>query len=199
MHFKPTVLVLLLTSSVLASPANLHSDHNHNPDPDIFPNFDRYSDWAICKGKITKRDFPNLQAPNDQGGCVRYYQGIDMTGVVTELHFYFRDGFKSACDCVAECLKQKDSCTNWVWKHTFTHGDDGKRSCTLYSSPNLPTGVTLKYDTRKSEGFLPLQKMNNPQAGALAPLTFLDKAGTKPDKFGVSGFTVEDQNHRLFC
>ncbi|EXL60701.1 hypothetical protein FOCG_03524 [Fusarium oxysporum f. sp. radicis-lycopersici 26381] len=67
-----------------------------NPDNNIFPDFDRYSDWTICKGKITKDRFPNLQAPNRDGGCVRYYRGIDVTGVVTEQHFFFKDGFKNA-------------------------------------------------------------------------------------------------------
>ncbi|EXA02011.1 hypothetical protein FOWG_01713 [Fusarium oxysporum f. sp. lycopersici MN25] len=65
-------------------------------DNNIFPDFDRYSDWTICKGKITKDRFPNLQAPNRDGGCVRYYRGIDVTGVVTEQHFFFKDGFKNA-------------------------------------------------------------------------------------------------------
>ncbi|EXA29026.1 hypothetical protein FOVG_19412 [Fusarium oxysporum f. sp. pisi HDV247] len=40
---------------------------------------------------------------------------------------------------------------------------------------------------------------NNPQAGAPASMTFLDAAGTNPDKFGVSGFMVQDQNGRQFC
>lgn len=77
--------------------------------------------------------------------------------------------------------------------------DSGKRSCTLYSSPNLPTGVTLDYNTAKSKGFKPLQAGNNPQVGAEAPLTFLDKKNTKPDPFGVSGFTAQDQKGRLYC
>ncbi|RKK65702.1 hypothetical protein BFJ69_g16058 [Fusarium oxysporum] len=139
------------------------------------------------------------KAPNREGGCVRYYQGIDMTGVVTEQHFFFKDGFKTACDCAAKCLEEPNKCTNWVWKHTFMPEDGGKRSCTLYSSPNLPTDVTLKYDLANSKGFNLLQAANNPQAGAPAPLTFLDAAGTIPDKFGVSGFMVQDQNGRQFC
>ena len=198
MYFTPTALVLLFASTALASPRR-HDDYGHKGDANIFPDFGRYSDWAICKGKITKAHFPHLQAPNNDGGCVRYFQGIDMTGVVTELHFYFKDGFHTACDCAVKCLEEPTTCTNWVWKHTFMPGDSGKRSCTLYSSPNLPTDVTLAYDTAKSKGFQPLQSANNPQAGALAPLTFLDAAGKKPDKFGVSGFVVQDQDGRLFC
>jgi hypothetical protein len=76
--------------------------------------------------------------------------------------------------------------------------DSGKRSCTLYSSPNLPTDITLKYDLANSKGFNLLQAANNLQAGAPALLTFLDAAGTIPDKFSVSGFIVQDQNGRQF-
>ncbi|KAL9561840.1 hypothetical protein ACKAV7_014102 [Fusarium commune] len=113
---------------------------------------------AICKGKITKDRFPNLQAPKREGGCVRYYQGINMTGVITEQYFFFKDGFKTTCDCAAKCLEE----------------------------PN-------------NKGFNLLQAANNLQAGAPAPLTSLDAAGTIPDKFGVSGFIVQDQNGRQFC
>jgi len=189
------LVTVLLAASVLANPLAARGDD----DEDIFPDFDDYDAWAICKGKITKSQFPNLQAPTAAGGCVRYYRGIDMTGVVTELHFFFKDGFRSACDCVAACLASPTSCTNWVWKHTFMDGDDGKRSCTLYSSPNLPSNVTLGYNLTDSSGFLPLQTANNPQAGAPAPLTFLDAANTLPDKFGVSGFSVQDQDNRQYC
>ncbi|KAH7019569.1 hypothetical protein EDB80DRAFT_561220 [Ilyonectria destructans] len=197
MHFTTAALSALLASAALATP--LSSRGYHDSDGDIFPGSDGYEEWAICKNKITKWRFPNLQAPNNKGGCVRYYQGIDMTGVVTEQHFFFKDGFKNACDCAAKCLEEPNKCTNWVWKHTFMAGDGGKRSCTLYSSPNLPTEVTLKYDLANSKGFNLLQATNNPQAGAPAPLTFLDAAGTIPDKFGVSGFMVQDQNGRQFC
>ncbi|KAL7912852.1 hypothetical protein GGI35DRAFT_441294 [Trichoderma velutinum] len=203
MRFVASVLLnLVLVVSVIASPLIDSRDNNDekNPNVNIFPAFKNYEDWAICKGKITKHQFPNLQAPENAGGCVRYYRGIDMTGVVTELHFYFKDNVRSACDCAIKCLERPAICTNWVWKHTFMKKlDSGKRSCTLYSSPNLPTGVTLDYNLGKSKGFQPLQAANNPQVGALAPLTFLDAANTKPDKFGVSGFITEDQNKKLYC
>ncbi|EFY88250.1 hypothetical protein MAC_05723 [Metarhizium acridum CQMa 102] len=156
-----------------------------------------YEKWAICKAQITTARFPTLQAPT--GGCVRYYRGIDMTGVVTELHFYFKDGFRTACDCAAKCLERSDSCNNWVWKHTFMEGDSGRRSCTLYSSPNLPSNVTLAYNLANSSGFEPLDPANNPQAGGPSPLTFLDANMTVPDPFGVSGFTAIDQNGALYC
>lgn len=197
-----TAIAVLAATGVVASPMDPSRRDNNddsNPSVNIFPRPDTYENWAICKGKITKARFPNLQAPTAEGGCVRYYQGIDMTGVVTEQHLFASNGINSACDCAAACLERPASCTNWVYKHTFMAGDGGKRSCTLYSSPNLPTNVTLAYDTAHSAGFQLLQPGNNPQAGALAPLTTLDAAGTKPDKFGVSGFMVQDQNKRQYC
>ena len=203
MHFTiTTAIAVLAATGVVASPTTPSrgdDGDDRNPNVNIFPKPDTYEKWAICKGKITKTRFPNLQAPKAEGGCVRYYQGIDMTGVVTEVHLFASDGIHSACDCAAACLNRPSSCTNWVFKHTFMAGDDGKRSCTLYSSPNLPTNVTLAYDTADSTGFELLQPTNNPQAGALAPLTTLDQAGNLPDKFGVSGFTVQDQNQRQYC
>lgn len=204
MHFPTTTLLstLLLSSTVLGATLKglrvRDQDDDSNNDINIFPSGDRYSDYAICKGKISKNHFPNLQAPND-GGCVRYFPGIDMTGVVTEIDLFFRDGIHSACDCAARCLEAPTSCTNWVFKHAFKTGDDGKRSCTLYSSPNLPLNVTLDYNLAMSSGFQPLDPANNPQAGADAPLTFLDAANTKVDKFGVSGFAVRDTLGRQYC
>jgi hypothetical protein len=123
-----------------------------------------------------------------------------MTGVVTEIDLYFKDGIKTACDCISRCLSSPSTCTNWVFKHTFLPKlDSGKRSCTLYSSPNLPTGVTLWYNLTGSSGFQLLQPANNPQPGALAPLTFGNTAMTKPDPFGVSGFISQDQNMLQYC
>jgi hypothetical protein len=120
-----------------------------------------------------------------------------MTGVVTEVDIYFPT-IKSACDCAAKCLENPLTCTNWVFKHTFVPTlDHGKRSCTLYSSPNLPTDVTLWYNLTGSVGF---QKLGtNPQAGGSAPLTFRDTAMTIPDPFGVSGFTTQDANNKQYC
>ncbi|KAK6515758.1 hypothetical protein TWF281_004348 [Arthrobotrys megalospora] len=180
---------------------DIEARDNRGNGPDIFfPDFNRYNDWAICRGRITKQRFPTLQAPSRRGGCVRYFRGIDMTGVVTELHFFFKDGFRNACDCAAQCLSNPTTCTNWVWKHIFMPDqDNGRRSCTIYSSPNLPAGVNLDYNLALSKGFMPLQATNNPQNGTAAPLTFLDAANTIPDRFGVSGFVVQDQNNALYC
>lgn len=128
-----------------------------------------------------------------------------MTGVVTEVDLYFPQ-IQSACDCAAQCLTHATSCTNWVFKHTFVPKlDHGRRACTLYSSPNLPSNVTLVYDLKDatglgfSSGYQLLQASNNPQAGGGAPLTFLDVANTKTDPYGVSGFLSQDVNGRLYC
>ena len=125
------------------------------------------------------------------------FQGIDITGVVTEVDIYFPK-VQSACDCIALCLDAPTTCTNWVWKHTNVPSlDSGRRSCTLYSSPNLPSGVTLDYDLALSSGFQLLQAANNPQVGAGAPTTVLDNGN--PDPFGVSGFLQRDVNGKLYC
>ncbi|EWZ79049.1 hypothetical protein FOWG_16767 [Fusarium oxysporum f. sp. lycopersici MN25] len=58
MHFTTAVLSAFLASAALATP--LSSRGHRDSDGDIFPDFDRYSDWAICKGRITKDRFPNL-------------------------------------------------------------------------------------------------------------------------------------------
>jgi hypothetical protein len=200
MIFTETVLALLSLAALGGAVTAHPCDDGHCDEENIFPDFENYSHWAICKDQITKEHFPNLQAP--EGGCVRYYRGIDITGVVTEKHYYFKDNFKSACDCVRECLKQKESCNNWVWKHTFAgeHIDDNKRSCTLYSSPNLPSGVTLKYDLDHSSGFEFIDRAkNNPQVGGPSPFTYWDEHMEKRDPFGVSGFTAVDPDDGLYC
>jgi hypothetical protein len=222
MHFSTSTVLstLFLTSSVLGATMGLRvrdQDDDSNPNVNIFPSDDTYNDYAICKGKINKNKFPNLQAPSQDGGCVRYFPGIDITGVVTEglypppsfsqamlsrdpsVDLFFRDGIHNACDCAARCLEAPTSCTNWVFKHAFKAGDDNKRSCTLYSSPNLPLNVTLQYDLGGSSGEMPIGQGNNPQKGCDAPLTFLDAASTKVDKYGVSGFAVRDIQGRQYC
>jgi hypothetical protein len=171
-----------------------------NPD-DIFPsNPSALNDWAICKETITVAKFPDLFSPTRTGGCVRYFQGVDITGVVTEKHFFYKDGVKNACDCIITCLQRPLSCTNWVYKHIFESNlDGGYRSCTLYSSPNLPSNVTLAYNLKNSTGYQLLQTVNNPQPGAPVPFTFLDAANTKVDNDGVSGLIFQDQNNKLHC
>jgi hypothetical protein len=204
MHFSTATAlsVLALASSVFAGPLGQNRRDNgddNNSDINIFPSADHYDDWAICKGKVTKNQFPQLQAPSHDGGCVRYFQGIDITGVVTMVNLYHKDGINSACDCASACLERPETCTNWVFKHTFAGAaiDDNKRSCTLYSSPNLPLGVTLDYNLNQSVGFGVVGM--NAQQGCDAPQTFLDVNSTMPDKFGVSGFAVRDTLQRQYC
>jgi hypothetical protein len=204
MYFSTTTVLsaLVLASSVIASPYGLRArdqDDDTNQNINIFPSGDKYNDYAICKGKVTKHQFPGLQAPSDDGGCVRYFPGIDITGVVTMVNLYHKDGINSACDCVSACLERPESCTNWVFKHTFVGAaiDDNLRSCTLYSSPNLPKNVTLDYDLAASSGFGFVGM--NAQPGCDAPLTFLDSGLTQPDKYGVSGFAVRNVNQQQFC
>jgi hypothetical protein len=115
------------------------------------------------------------------------------------VNLYAKDGIKSACDCAIACLDDPTTCTNWVFKHTFAGAaiDNNQRSCTLYSSPNLPMGVTLDYNLGQSVGFGFVNM--NAQQGADAPLTFLDANSTMVDKYGVSGFAVRDTNQRQYC
>jgi len=201
MRVTATSLFVVFLSSAFASPLSVERDSDDlDQKYNIFEDSSRRYDGAICKNDITVRRFPHLNVPNGKSGCVRYFQGIDMTGVVTEVDLYAKDGIHSACDCIAACLERPLSCTNWVYKHTFVPSKDGgKRSCTLYSSPNLPTNVTLDYNLDKSTGFSLLQPANNPQAGGGAPLTFLDANGQKPDPYGVSGFMTQDQNNKQYC
>jgi len=204
MHFSAATAlsILALASSVFAGPlgqSSRDSGDDNNTDINIFPSKDHYNDYAICKGRVTKDMFPQLQAPSNEGGCVRYFPAIDITGVVTMVNLYAKDGIKSACDCAIACLDDPTTCTNWVFKHTFAGAaiDNNQRSCTLYSSPNLPMGVTLDYNLGQSVGF-GLVNMNA-QQGADAPLTFLDANSTMVDKYGVSGFAVRDTNQRQYC
>jgi hypothetical protein len=201
---KTVLSALLLSSNVFGATLKglrvRDKGDDSNPEINIFPkDDDSYNKYAICKGNITKGKFPALQAPSNDGGCVRYYRGIDITGVVTQVNLFFSDGIESACDCATRCLEAPESCTNWVFKYTFMPGDGGKRSCTLYSSPNLPVDVTLAYNTAQSKGFQELLPSNNPQTGCDAPLTFLDADNTQPDNYGVSGFMVRDSQGRQYC
>jgi hypothetical protein len=208
MGFLSRMLVPALLAGAALTGAIVQKD-NYNDMDDRFNIFkDSNSRWegAICKSEITTKQFPTLVTPhNFRGGCVRYFQGIDVTGVVTEVDIYFPK-VKTACDCAIACLNAALTCNNWVFKHTFNAPlDSGRRTCTLYSSPNLPTDVTLVYDLTNatglgfSVGYQLLQAQNNPQAGGGAPLTWLNAANTVQDPFGVSGFLSQDANGALYC
>jgi len=201
----------LLLSALLAGPtlagaiAKKESYNDMDDSFNIFKDSSQRWEGAICKSEITTKQFPTLVTPpNFRGGCVRYWQGIDITGVVTEVDIYFPK-VNSACDCAIKCLTAALTCNNWVFKHTFSSLDSGRRTCTLYSSPNLPTDVTLVYDLTNATGlgfsvdYQLLQAGNNPQAGGGAPFTWLNAANTVKDPFGVSGFLSQDANGALYC
>ncbi len=191
-----------LRASEIEAEADASISRRVASDPDnIFPSSATvYNNWAICKDSISKKYFPKLSAPTSRGGCVRYFRYVDITGVVTELHFYRKNGIHTACDCIAKCLERPTSCTNWVYKNIFNKAlDGGYRSCTLYSSPNLPSNVTLAYNLKQSKGYQLLQAGNNPQPGAPVPFTFSNAANTVTDPYGVSGFIVQDQGYNLHC
>ncbi|KAH7697436.1 hypothetical protein AAVH_35482, partial [Aphelenchoides avenae] len=86
----PTAILLAVCATATADEGSGVAHDAAAPAASIFPPFAFYDAWAICKGIITKAKFPKLQAPNNAGGCVRYFRGVDMTGVVTEKHFFFK-------------------------------------------------------------------------------------------------------------
>ena len=60
---------ILAATEAIASPMNpSRRDNGDDTDPNtnIFPKHDAYEKWAICKGKITTAQFPNLQVPTDE-------------------------------------------------------------------------------------------------------------------------------------
>jgi len=75
--------------------------------------------------------------------------------------------------------------------------DSGRRSCTLYSSPNLPSDVTLDYNLALSSGFQLLQPLNNPQAGGGAPITVLNMVAQI--HLAIVGSLTQDANGKLYC
>jgi hypothetical protein len=86
MHFSATTTlsILALASAAFAGPLGIArrdngtSGDDSNSDINIFPSKDHYNDFAICKGKVTKNQFPQLQAPSNDGGCVRYFQPLNL-------------------------------------------------------------------------------------------------------------------------
>jgi len=128
-------------------------------------------------------------------GCVRYFQGFDITGVTTEVDLTIQNGIFSPCDCLAACKLRNTTCDNWVWKFT---DPSGHRTCTLYSSFNLPSGVTIQYNAQSSTNILNLQPGNNPQAGSTIPQCTLDGTnGVDPDC--ISGPLFVTSTNRLRC
>jgi hypothetical protein len=134
------------------------------------------------------------------GGCIRYVQGFDVTGVVTEVDLTF-PAVKNVCDCVQQCLNRKGTCANWVYK--FSTPDSvktGHRTCTLYSNFNLPADVVIDVNVQKSKNVQLLQAANNPQAGGLVPQAFKDRNLTStPDDQAYSGALWTLADGRVLC
>ena len=83
------------------------------------------------------------------GGCIRYVQGFDVTGVTTEIDLTFPE-VKTKCECVEECLKRKETCNNYVWKFSTPESvQTGYRTCTLCPTP-ISSASTNYLQTRIS-------------------------------------------------
>ena len=148
-----------------------------------------------------KKLCPHL--PTMEGGCIRYTQGFDVTGVVTEVDLTFPQ-VQNACDCIQQCLDRPSSCAAYVYKFsTPASVQSGHRTCTLYSQFNLPSGVTLGFNDNTSVNINPTeleQLGNNPQAGGAVPQAFMDmNLNTTPDNNAVSGPIWQLANGQAQC
>ncbi|KAF9888517.1 hypothetical protein FE257_008624 [Aspergillus nanangensis] len=116
-------------------------------------------------------------------GCVRYTRGFDVTGVLTTVTV---PGIENVCDCIQACLDRPETCTNYVWK--FAEPTSSRRSCTLYSNFNLPSGVDVLYNPTEvpgvNQGLNPIS--SNPQIGSLVPKATKPNS-TEIDEQAVSG------------
>ena len=116
-------------------------------------------------------------------------RGFDVTGVVTEIDLTF-PAIKNECDCIQACLDRVNICANYVWKFsTPASVRSGHRTCTLYSTFNIPPSVTIDYNTTS-----PLNKniiaalIDNPQVGGQVPRAYKDvHLNSIPDNDAVSG------------
>ncbi|MCJ1291147.1 hypothetical protein MMC34_002690 [Xylographa carneopallida] len=139
------------------------------------------------------------------GGCVRYVRGFDVTGVVTEVDLSF-PLIHDECDCIAQCLARPTTCAAYVYKFsTPASVQAGRRTCTLYSQFNLPSGVQLAFAlnstlSRNVNAPAVVAGGNNPQLGARVPQAFMDEAlSTVPDKEAVSGPVWQLANGKAVC
>jgi hypothetical protein len=116
-------------------------------------------------------------------------RGFDVTGVVTEIDLTFPE-VKGECDCIQECLNRPTLCANYVWKFsTPASVRSGHRTCTLYSTFNLPPDVTIDYNLKSKLNMNIIPGLiDNPQAGGPVPQAFKDiHLNTVPDDEAVSG------------
>lgn len=132
-------------------------------------------------------------------------KGFDVTGVVTEVDLTFPQ-IKSACDCIQACLDMPNTCAAYVWKFSTPQSvQSGHRTCTLYSQFNLPSGVTIDYNTNSTlnsniNAAELIANGNNPQAGGAVPQAFKDaNLDTTPDMDAVSGPVWQLQGGGVQC
>jgi len=137
-------------------------------------------------------------------GCIRYTRGFDVTGVVTEIDLTFPE-VQNECDCIQECLNRLSICANYVWKFSDRAAvKSGHRTCTLYSTFNIPSDVTIDYNIASplNKNIRPhkLADGNNPQPGGLVPQAFKDlHLNTIPDNDAVSGPVWQLANGKVQC
>jgi len=171
MYFSAVLAVSFLAVGALAGPADTRRDDH-----------DRGGQGRLC---------PHLATQD--GGCIRYTRGFDVTGVVTEVDLVFPQ-VQSVCDCIQECLNRPTTCANYVYKFsTAASVASGYRTCTLYSDFNFPAAVTLEFDlTSANDMNINAAEIislgNNPHAGAPVPQAFKDaNLDTIPDNQAFSG------------
>ncbi|OCL13452.1 hypothetical protein AOQ84DRAFT_415194 [Glonium stellatum] len=179
MYFPAIASAAVLISSTLAGPLTIR---------------DQDPQQRICKNL-------NVQ----EGGCIRYVKGFDVTGVVTEVDLTFPQ-IKEACDCIQACLDRPTTCAAYVWKFsTAASVQSGHRTCTLYSQFNLPTDVAIEINTNstlnKNINAAELLALgNNPQPGAPVPQCFKDfPTNTIPDNECRSGEVWQLANGNTLC
>jgi len=173
-----TALFFLFVAGAVAGPIGVRDDDDHSNDG--LP--------RICRHLQTK-----------DRGCLRYVQGFDVTGVLTEVDLTF-DTVKTKCDCIQECMNRPATCANWVYK--FSTPDSitiGHRTCTLYSDFNLPSNVIVNVDVADSTDVLPIGTGNNPHNGGPVPQAFKDAAGTVPDDGAFSGEVWQLSDGSVVC
>jgi hypothetical protein len=166
MHF-PIALTIMTAAVAAAAPLTARNNGGLSP---------------ICKNLKTK-----------DNGCIRYVQGFDVTGVVTEVDLTFPE-IQNECDCIQQCLDRPTTCAAWVYKFsTPASVQSGHRTCTLYSQFNLPSQVAIEIDlnngnNKNINAQEIIQMGNNPQAGSLVPEAFKDpNLDTTPDDKAFSG------------
>jgi len=130
------------------------------------------------------------------GGCSRYYQGYDITGVTNQNMIGNTTVITSSCDCMLQCKQTFSTCTSWVWK--YTEPSQQTRQCILYSNFNLPPGIVVGINTSSSinTGVI----AGNPQIGGQVPPCTMDGLVTGIiDTECVSGTLFYLDNDSFMC